>query len=199
MEVSLATIARVALVAFSLGLDVFAVCVGVGIRGAPVALRIRIGAAFATSEVAMAIIGVFLGAAVGRHVGTIAGYLGFAALVGVGIYMVAEARREGENSMDLSRGWGLFVAAISVSLDSLGIGFSLIYIGAPPAFSLVAIAVASLISTTAGLTFGRALGRRVEESAGMWAGIVLILTGLGFALAKYLSEAHAVPAALGFV
>lgn len=197
VEFSLGMFARVALVAFSLGLDVFAVCVGVGIRGAPVGLRIRIGAAFAASEVTMAIIGLFLGAAVGRFVGGIAGYLGFAALIGIGIYMIVESRREGEAAMDLSRGWGLFLAAISVSLDSLGIGFSLIYIGPPPGISLLAIAVASVISTAAGLTFGRALGRRVEESAGTWAGIVLILTGLGFALAKYFGEAHG-SAALGF-
>jgi putative Mn2+ efflux pump MntP len=35
-----------------------------------------------------------------------------------------------------------------------------------------------------GLTTGRVLGRRVEESAELWAGIVLVLTGLGFIIAK---------------
>jgi putative Mn2+ efflux pump MntP len=152
---------KVAVVALSLGLDVFAVSVGVGMRGVPVALRWRIGLAFTTAEVSMTLIGAGLGAVAGRLVGSVAGYLGFAALAGVGIYMLVESARESESGgIDFSRGWGLFLGAVSISLDSLGIGFSL------------------------GLTIGRVLGARVEESAERWAGIILILTGLGFAALK---------------
>jgi len=182
----LASIWRVALVAFSLGLDVFAVCVGVGMRGATTSAKVRIGAAFATAEVCMTLIGLSIGAVAGRMLGQVAGYLGFAALIGVGAYMIVESVREAETELDLSHGWGLFVAALSISLDSLGIGFSILYIGAPLTLSLVAIAVASVICTTLGLTFGRLLGKRAEETAGIWAGIVLILTGIGFAAEKYL-------------
>ena len=185
---------RVALVAISLALDVFAVCVGVGVRGASAGLRWRIGFAFAGAEITMTVLGALLGAAVGRLVGGVAGYLGFAALVGIGTYMIVEARREGASPLDLSRGWGLFLASLSISLDSLGIGFSILYIGAPLMISLGAIGVASIVSTSAGLAFGRMMGRRVEETAGIWAGIVLIATGLAFALEKYLAEAHAAAA-----
>ncbi|MBV9103443.1 MAG: manganese efflux pump [Candidatus Eremiobacteraeota bacterium] len=178
---------RVALVAVSLALDVFAVGIGVGMRGADTAAKFRIGAAFATSEVAMTLLGAGIGAAAGRVLGSAAGYLGFGALVAVGLYMIVETVRETESGFDLSRGWGLFVAALSLSLDSLGIGFSILYIGAPLIVSLVAIAFASVTSTTLGLTFGGVLGRRAEETAGLWAGIVLVLTGLGFAAEKYLA------------
>jgi putative Mn2+ efflux pump MntP len=177
---------RVALIAFSLGLDVFAVCVGVGMRGATRSARLRIGAAFATAEVSMTLVGLGIGAVAGHLLGQVAGYLGFAALVAVGTYMIVESVRDTQNELDLSRGWGLFLAALSISLDSLGIGFSILYIGAPLIVSLVAIACASIVCTTLGLAFGRVLGRRAEETAGVWAGIVLILTGLGFAVQKYL-------------
>ncbi|MBV8642346.1 MAG: manganese efflux pump, partial [Candidatus Eremiobacteraeota bacterium] len=145
--------------------------------------KVRIGAAFATAEVTMTVIGVLLGQAAGRLLGDAAGYLGFAALVGVGGYMVYEARHGTEEGggFDLSRGFGLFLGALSISLDSLGIGFSILYIGVPLGVSLVFIGVASVVSTTLGLALGRRLGIVAEEAAALWAGIVLILTGLAFA------------------
>jgi putative Mn2+ efflux pump MntP len=179
---------RVGLVAVSLALDVFAVCVGIGIRGATVAAKVRIGAAFATSEVGMTVAGAGLGAVAGRILGAAAGYVGFAALVAIGIYMVVETVRESATTFDLSRGWGLAVGALSISLDSLGIGFSILYIGAPLVVSLVAIAIASVTATTLGLVFGGMLGRRAERGAGVWAGVILMITGLVFGVEKYLAR-----------
>lgn len=177
---------RVSLVAISLALDVFAVSVGVGIRGVSVAAKFRIGAAFAAAEVGMNLLGAGIGAAAGRAIGEVAGYLGFAALVGVGIYMVVESLRAEEEDFDLSRGWGLFVASLSISLDSLGIGFSIVYIGVPIGITLGAIAFASIASTAIGLGLGKRLGSVIGERAGIIAGFVLIGTGALFAILKFL-------------
>jgi putative Mn2+ efflux pump MntP len=173
-------------VALSLGLDVFAVSVGVGMKGAERAVKLRIGIAFAFAEVSMTVIGVLLGQAAGKLLGEGAGYLGFAALVGVGGYMIYEARHGTEEGggFDLSRGWGLVLGALSISLDSLGIGFSILYIGVPLPISLACIFAASVVSTTLGLTLGKRLGAAAEGSAALWAGIVLVLTGLTFAALK---------------
>jgi putative Mn2+ efflux pump MntP len=178
------------LVALSLGLDVFAVSIGVGMRGLPRAAKIRIGAAFTTAEVSMTVIGVGIGQVAGRLIGDAAGYVGFGALVLVGGYMVFESIRESESGgFDLSRGWGLFLGALSISLDSLGIGFSILYIGVPLLVSLICIAVVAATSTTLGLTIGRALGTRAEAAAATWGGIILIGTGLGFAALKFFAGA----------
>lgn len=178
---------KILFIALSLALDVFAVSVGVGMRGVPRSTKIKIGIAFATAEVAMNLIGVGLGAALGKLLGDVAGYIGFVALFGLGCYMIYESRREAEmrQPLDMSRGWGLFIASLSISLDSLGIGFSILYIGVPLALSLSVIAVASVASTVLGLAMGRALGRRAEEGAELWAGIVLAATGIAFAALKY--------------
>jgi putative Mn2+ efflux pump MntP len=175
-------------VAVSLGLDVFAVSVGVGMRGVAPALKWRIGCAFTVAEVSMTLIGVGVGHLAGKLIGDAAGYLGFAALCGVGIYMIVEAVRGGESGgIDFSRGWGLFIGAVSISLDSLGIGFSILYIGVPLAVSLVCIAVVAATSTTLGLTLGKFVGTRAEEAAELWAGIILVATGVVFAALKYFS------------
>jgi putative Mn2+ efflux pump MntP len=176
---------RVALVAVSLALDVFAVSVGVGMRGTTRMAKVRIGAAFAGAEVGMNLVGVALGAVAGRAIGDVAAYIGFTALVGVGAYMIFESIRVEKDEFDLSRGWGLLVASLSISLDSLGIGFSIVYIGVPLAVTLGAIAVASIVSTTLGLAFGKRFGATVGERAGLIAGVVLIGTGVLFAVLKY--------------
>ncbi len=177
---------RITVIALSLALDVFAVSVGVGMRGVPVAVRWRIGSAFAAAEIIMNLVGAGLGAAAGKLIGGVAGYLGFFALLGLGIYMIVESRREsGRGSpLDMSRGYGLMIASLSISLDSLGIGFSILYIGVPLFTALAFIGVASIASTAMGLSLGRFLGRRFEEGAELWAGIVLAATGAVFIAQK---------------
>jgi putative Mn2+ efflux pump MntP len=177
---------KIAFVAVSLGLDVFAVCVGVGMRGTDRTIKLRIGAAFAFAEVSMTLIGVLLGATAGKYLGDAAGYLGFAAITFVGGYTVFETLRgSNRGGFDLSRGWGLFLGALSISLDSLGIGFSILFIGVPLLVSIVCIAAASILSTALGLTLGRALGARMEQAAALWAGLILIGTGVVFGGLKY--------------
>ena len=157
-------------------------------RGLSTGLKIRIGVAFASAEIVMNLIGAGLGVAAGGLLGEAVGYVGFAALFGIGCYMIYEARRHGEDRapLDLSTGWGLFVASVSISLDSLGIGFSIRFIGAPLAISLAAIFIVSVLATTLGLGLGRRLGSAVEDRAELFAGILLTLTGGTFALLKAL-------------
>ena len=184
---TLLAVAKIVFVALSLGLDVFAVCVGVGMRGAGGAAKVRIGLAFATAEVSMILIGVGIGHLAGKLLGDVAGYLGFAALFFVGLYMVYEALHGTEEGggFDLSRGWGLFLGALSISLDSLGIGFSILYIGVPLGFSLVCIFAASVLATSSGLMLGKRIGVRAEGSAALASGIILACTGVVFAGLKY--------------
>ncbi|MDQ6932634.1 MAG: manganese efflux pump MntP family protein [Candidatus Eremiobacteraeota bacterium] len=177
---------KIAIVALSLGLDVFAICVGVGMRGVERGTKMRIGIAFASAEIMMTLVGVALGAAAGKLLGDVAGYVGFSALVGLGAYMIFQSRQEShlKNPLDLSRGWGLMMGALSISLDSLGIGFSILYIGVPLYTSLAFIGVASVGSTILGLRLGKILGRRAEEGAELWAGVVLLATGVFFIALK---------------
>lgn len=177
---------KILVVALSLALDVFAVSVGVGVRGVPRSVKLRIGIAFACAEIVMNLIGAGLGAIAGRFLGDVAGYIGFAALLGLGLYMIYESRRDNEDRLplDMSKGWGLLLASLSISLDSLGIGFSILYIGVPLAVSLATIGVVSVAATAAGLTLGSRLGVRVEDNAEVIGGILLALTGAAFIVLK---------------
>lgn len=182
-----AALLKILVVALALALDVFAVGVGVGVRGVPRRQKIRIGIAFACAEVGMNILGACLGLLAGRLIGDAAGYFGFAALVGLGVYMMNESRTDfGGVPVDLSRGPGLIVASLAISLDSLGIGFSILYIGVPMPISLIVIAAVSIASTTFGLALGSRLGRYAERNAALVGGLLLALTGVAFASLKAL-------------
>jgi putative Mn2+ efflux pump MntP len=176
---------RVFVVAVSLALDVFAVSIGVGIRGTPPGGKLRIGLAFAGAEVVMNVIGASIGALIGNAIGDVAAYIGFAALVGIGVFIIIETLRAGKEHLDLSKGRGLALASLSISLDSLGVGFSIFYLGVSVAFTLFVVACVSVAATMLGLTFGRALGERAESRAGVLGGIALIGAGLLFAALKY--------------
>ncbi|MBV9719803.1 MAG: manganese efflux pump [Candidatus Eremiobacteraeota bacterium] len=183
-----AAILKVVVVALALALDVFAVSVGVGVRGVPSSQKLRIGITFAFAEIVMNLIGAGLGAVAGHLVGDYAGYIGFAALIGLGIYMMRESSTDLSSSqrLDLSSGRGLTIAAFAISLDSLGIGFSILYIGVPIAVSLTVIFATSIAFTTLGLTLGRWLGRYAARNAAFIGGLVLALTGVAFAVLKAL-------------
>jgi len=185
----IAAFLKVSVVALALALDVFAVSVGVGVRGVPRAVKVRIGIAFACAEIVMNLVGAALGLAVGKAVGGVAGYIGFSALTMLGAYMIWESREESSEAskLDLSQGWGLFVASLSISLDSLGIGFSILYIGVPLPISLGVIGVVSVLSTTLGLSLGRRIGAAAEANAGLIGGVVLVLTGFAFTILKALN------------
>jgi len=179
---------KVLIIALALALDVFAVSIGVGVRGVSTRRKALIGTSFAFAEVFMNTLGAGLGLLAGRLIGDAAGYFGFAALIGLGVYMMRESRSElsGTSRLDLTRGRGLFVASLAISLDSLGIGFSILYVGVPMPVSLVVIACISVASTFLGLSLGRWLGRLAERNAAFLGGLLLTLTGILFAALKAL-------------
>jgi manganese efflux pump family protein len=179
---------KIAIIASALALDVFAVSVGVGIRGVTRAQKIRIGIAFACAEILMNLVGAGIGALTGRVIGEVAGYVGFGVLFALGVYMMRESRTKlsAAAQLDLSHGPGLLMASLAISLDSLGIGFSILYVGVPLGIALFAIGAASVASTTLGLTIGSRLGRYAERNAGFTGGLILALTGIVFATLKAL-------------
>jgi putative Mn2+ efflux pump MntP len=176
----LVALAKVIAVAFAVGLDVFAISIGIGLTGLSNKTIFRIGLAFAGSEIGMQLIGYEIGAGAGKLIGEIAVYVGFAILAFVGILMIRSSMRHHEETgFDATRGTGLLMTSISVSLDSLGVGIALPAAG----ISLVPLLITLSITTTAftllGLEFGSRLGERYEHRAELAAGIVLIiLSGL---------------------
>jgi putative Mn2+ efflux pump MntP len=75
-------------VAFAVGLDVVAVSIGIVAPRLAIGASVRLGVAFAGSEIAMQVIGYELGASAGQMLGEIAAYIGFFLLALIGALMI---------------------------------------------------------------------------------------------------------------
>ncbi|MGB6987281.1 MAG: manganese efflux pump [Candidatus Aquilonibacter sp.] len=179
------TEARILGVALAIGLDVLALSTAIGIKEPPWRERFRLGFAFAAAEILMQIVGLSLGVGFGRLVGTIATWVGLIVLAGIGAWILREGLRDGaDREFKVNTFGGLLLASLSISLDSLGVGFALPALHLPllPLFSTVA--VSTVIFTLSGLAFGAVLGHTFEKNAEKGAGIVLIVLAVLFAVQK---------------
>lgn len=157
----------------------FAVSIAVGISGIPWSSRVRLGLAFSAAEVTMQVVGFVLGSGF-QVVGDVAPYIGFGALAAVGIYMIFESFKEGA-SFKVESKTGLVATSLSISLDSLGVGFALPGVPLPLAPLIATVACTTVAFTFAGFAFGARLGAWIEKGAERIAGGVLIALAVLFA------------------
>jgi putative Mn2+ efflux pump MntP len=179
----LVVLAKVIMVAIAVGLDVLAVSVGVGVARLAWDASVRVGVAFASSEILMQVVGYGLGTGAGKMVGETASYAGFLLLGLVGFFMLRGAVHDDvEEQFDATRGAGLLLTSLSISLDSLGVGFALPGVSIPLVPLLITISISTTIFTFVGLEFGARLGQRYEKGAERAAGIILMLLAILFAV-----------------
>ena len=163
-------------VALAIGLDVLAVSVGVGLTKITLAARLRLGLAFATSEITMQVMGYELGAGAGRVLGEIGAYAGFTLLALVGAFMIRNSLRTAPaEEFDATRGVGLLMTSLSISMDSLGVDVALPATAIPLLPLLVMLSITTTVFTFIGLAFGARLGERYERRAERLAGIILVV------------------------
>lgn len=174
---------RILGVALAIGLDVLALSIAIGIKEPPWRERVRLGLAFSAAEILMQIIGLTLGTGFGRIVGTIATWIGVAVLTGIGAWILREGFSDDQDrEFNVKTIAGLTLASLSISLDSLGVGFALPALHLPIVPLLSTVAVSTVCFTLSGLAFGAILGHVFEKNAEKAAGIVLIVLAVLFAI-----------------
>jgi putative Mn2+ efflux pump MntP len=172
-------------VAFAVGLDVLAVSIGVGVARLAIGASIRLGVAFAGSEIAMQVVGYELGAGAGKLLGEIATYTGFFLLALIGALMIRNSfRADSEAGFDATSGAGLLMTSLSISLDSLGVGIALPAVAIPFVPLLITISVTTTAFTFIGLAFGARLGERFERGAERLAGSILAALAVLFTIGR---------------
>lgn len=177
-SLSLSDALKTASLILSLGLDTFAVSVGLGISGLPRRQQLRYGVTFAFAEGVMPLAGFFLGKVLATAIGARTDYLAAALLLAVGVYTIWEARAGEEHHYADGSLLKLLAAAFSVSLDELAIGFSLGLLHVPVLLAAALIAAQAFVLTLAGTTLGRAIGQEFSERAELLSGLILALLAL---------------------
>jgi putative Mn2+ efflux pump MntP len=176
---------RILGVAAAIGLDVLALSAAIGVKPLSWSRRLGLGACFASAELVMQGIGLVAGTGLGHVVGELAAWVGLTVLLGIGIWIFASSfSKESQFDFDVETPLGLLLACLSISLDSLGIGFSLPALGLPLVQLFATVAVSTVCFTLAGLTFGAKLGEAFGRRAERGAGAVLILLAIAFAVER---------------
>ena len=169
-----------------LGVDSFAVAAALGAaRPAGMAMRLRISLIFVIFEAGMPLIGLAAGGGLARVIGTTADYLAGAAVIGVGVWMLAGRDDDEDKAERLSGTHGLAVIAlgVSISMDELAIGFSLGLVRLPVVPVIVASGGQALVASQLGLALGAVVGERFRERAEQAAALALIALG-GYLIAE---------------
>jgi manganese efflux pump family protein len=161
-----------------LGLDSFAVAAALGAAGLPERRRWRVSLLIAAVEAAMPLVGLALGAPLGRAIGDAADYVGVAVLIGFGLFtLLHDDETEAAAMLAPVHGPAALLLGLSVSLDELAIGFTLGLLDVPLLPVIAAIALQALVLSQVGLRLGARVSRRWSEHAERVAGIALILVG----------------------
>jgi putative Mn2+ efflux pump MntP len=166
-----------------LGLDTFAVSAALGTRGMTSGERWRISFLFMAFEAGMPLIGLAVGAPLGRAIGGAADYLAIAVLLAVGLYTLLASEAAEEERIDRltrARGFAAFALGVSISVDELAVGFTLGLFGVPVPLVILLIAVQTFVVTQLGLRLGDRLSEHLREGAERIAGAAL--TGLAIVL-----------------
>lgn len=126
--------------------------------------------------------GYYAGDAVSSLIQEFGKYVGFAILLVLGIKMIREAHDEkGEEKMDFSSLWSIFLAGIATSIDAVAVGASF-GLTALPSRDFTITAVATFIATIAfavlGMCCGSYIGQKWNKVSKLAAGIVLIAIGV---------------------
>ena len=171
-----------------LGLDTFAVSAALGMRGLPARERLRISLVMSSFEMAMPVIGLLLGQALGRLIGGAAEYLAIAVLALLGVWMLADEEEddESERVAQLARGRVLVLVAlgISISLDELAMGFTIGLLHLTVWLAVVLIGAQAFLFAQLGLRAGARLSRTLRERAEQLAGVALLALAVLLAVEK---------------
>lgn len=182
--------ARTIALILPLCLDTFAIAAAIGMTRPTGAQRLRFGLLFAAFEGGMPVIGLLVGAGLGRAIGGWSEYVAIAALAGLGLYMLFGRDDDEERAQKLvtSSGTAVIVLGLSVSLDELAIGFSLGLLNVPIVPAIILIAAQAFVVSQIGFALGGRVGEATREGAERLAGAVLLAIGGALLLAKILGH-----------
>jgi putative Mn2+ efflux pump MntP len=177
---------EILLIALSMAMDAFAVCLGAGTQRQTNSARpaFRLSFHFGLFQFLMPVVGWFAGTTIVRYIAAYDHWVAFALLAFVGIRMIRSGldSNHGAYKNDPSRGWSLVMLSIATSIDALAIGLSLAIIGVTIWYPAVVIGVVTGLVSWLGLRLGNKLGERFGNRMEIIGGAILILIGVRIVL-----------------
>lgn len=177
----------------ALGTDAFSMALGIGTTGIRIRRILEISFVVSIFHVFMPLIGLLIGAFLGKVVGHVATVIGALIVIFIGMQMLWGSLKPQLTSLGLASGngtggnakmqvatgfWALSMLAGSVSMDALSVGFSLGTFKANLGTTVLVMGIVSGVMTAAGFLFGRQLGSWLGTKAQALGGVVLLIIGV---------------------
>jgi putative Mn2+ efflux pump MntP len=182
---------EVLLIALSMAMDAFSVCIGAGTQARTCGPRptFRLAFHFGLFQFLLPVIGWLAGTTIERYIASFDHWIAFALLAFVGIRMIRSGfDPNGEpHKNDPSRGWTMVLLSIAVSIDALAVGLSLGVVGIFVWYPAIVIGVVTGLMSWLGLRIGNRLGVKFGKRMEIVGGIVLILIGVRIVLTHLLA------------
>jgi putative Mn2+ efflux pump MntP len=183
-------IIEVFLIAVSMGVDAFAVCISAGTMPQAEGPRpaFRLAFHFGLFQFLMPVSGWLVGVTIARAIASVDHWIAFGLLAFVGVRMIRSGMDPNhESSMNNpSRGWTLVLLSLAVSIDALAVGFSLGLIGVFVWYPAIAIGVITGLMSLLGLRLGIKLGRYFGKRMELIGGLVLLAIGIRIVMSHLL-------------
>lgn len=164
--------------AFAIGMDAFSVSLGLGMQELRLKRIAFIGLFFGLFHIFLPLIGIIFGTLISVKIGYITTLIGGLLLVGIGTHMIFSAFNHEVQKSIKPFGMGLFILALSVSIDSFTVGLSLGLSGAKIILTLVLFGGVNTLLTWAGMLLGRRVRGLLGVYSEMLGGSILSSFGL---------------------
>lgn len=169
------------LLSLSLGMDTFAVsiCKGLSMKRLDMKKGIIMGLYFSFFHFFMLIIGYTLGTSFEKFITSIDHWIAFLLLLIIGFNMVREGLSNNkENFNDRVDFKTMFPLSLATSIDALVVGITFAFLNVNVCFAMLLIAVVVFIMAVIAVRIGNRFGRKYENKAQVFGGIILILLGV---------------------
>ncbi len=166
------------IMASALGMDAFSVALGMGMLGLRLRKIFYIGIIIGLFHIIMPLLGIIAGKFLSTYFGMVTTFIGGGLLFIIGLQMVLSSFNLERSSSVSPMGWGLFLFAISVSLDSFSAGLGLGMLGAKTALTVLMIGMVSMVLSWMGLIMGAKFQRYIGSYGELLGGCILIGFGM---------------------
>jgi manganese efflux pump family protein len=163
--------------AFALGLDAFSVSLGLGMQRLRLKRIALIGTVIGLFHIMMPFIGIVFGKLISEQIGHLTTFVGALLLIGIGAQMFFSAFSD-QIKIIQPIGTGLFLLALSLSIDSFSVGLSLGISGIKTAFSLILFGMISAVLSWIGMLIGKKVHGYLGVYSELLGGSILIAFGM---------------------
>jgi manganese efflux pump family protein len=166
------------IMAFALGMDAFSLSLGMGMYKLRLRQIFKIGITIGAFHIVMPLLGMITGRFLSEQFGAIAAYVGGALMLILGLQMIWSSFGKGEERLMTPVGMGLFLFALSVSLDSFSVGLTLGIYGARTIVVLICFGAGATLLSWIGLMIARRVQSWLGKYSEVLGGFILLLFGI---------------------